>query len=150
MFEPLLIASAVLAGPSADNDRELAVRRPSRSVSAVREAATFPRSMRAWADCVAERESHHNPKARNPASSAQGKFQFLDRLWRTSLAGQVAARLRDHGLPRSAAADVRQYLQRTEIARWPAVYQDIGFIEVNLRGGSYHWRLAGSRCEAYR
>lgn len=147
MMDLILHAAVEVA---ADNDRALTVARPSRSVSAVREASTFPRSMVAWAKCVAQRESHGNPKARNPYSSAQGRYQFLDRLWRESLAGQVAARLRDHGLPKPQAAKVRSYLAGREIATWPAVYQDIGFIEVNTRGGSYHWRLAGSRCEAYR
>lgn len=149
MIESVLIASAVLAGPASD-DRELSVRRPSRSVSSVREAAVVPKRWRQYHDCVALRESHFNPKARNPRSSAQGTYQFLDRLWRESLAGQVAARLRDHGLDRPTARKVRDHLTSIEIARWPAVYQTIGWNEVVTRGGAYHWRLAGSRCEAYR
>ena len=47
-------------------------------------------------------------------------------------------------------ARLNDYLRGHEIATWPAVYQDIGFIEVNERGGAYHWRLAGSRCEGLR
>ena len=144
------VLGAALEVATDNTDRELAVARPSRSVSAVREASRFPASMRAWASCVAQRESGGSPTARNSASSAQGRYQFLDRLWRTSLAGQVAARLRHYGLPKSDATKVRDWLRAHEIAAWPAVYQDIGFIEVNARGGSYHWRLAGSRCEGLR
>jgi hypothetical protein len=138
-----LIASAVLLLPADAGTHSV------RPATIVERAAEIPRSMRAWADCVARRESHHNPRARNPRSSAQGRYQFLDRLWRESLAGQVAARLRDHGMPRAVAADVRQYLSRREIARWPALYQDAGFIEVTLRGGARHWYLPGSACNKF-
>jgi len=144
------LTGALVEVAANDTDRELSVARPSRSVSAVRDASRFPQSMTAWARCVAERESGGSATARNSRSSAQGRYQFLDRLWRQSLAGQVAARLRDHGLPRPQARLVRDYLRGHEIATWPAVYQDIGFIEVNQRGGAYHWRLAGSRCEGLR
>jgi len=146
----MVVGALVETLATADDRRELSVTRPSRSVSSVRLAATFPRSMVAWARCVADRESGGSATARNPRSSAQGRYQFLDRLWRQSLAAQVAARLRDHGLPRPQARLVRDYLRDHEIATWPAVYQDIGFIEVNARGGAYHWRLAGSRCEGLR
>lgn len=145
-----LITAAAVEVASNDTDRELSVARPSRSVSAVRKAATVPARLAKWEACVANRESHRNPKARNPRSSAQGTYQFLDRLWRTSLASQVAARLRDHGLPRHQSRLVRDYLSAHEIATWPGVYQTIGFLEVNARGGSYHWRLAGSTCERWR
>jgi len=144
------LIGAALEAATAVTDRELHVARPSRSVSAVRQAATVPSRLARWEACVANRESHRNPKARNPRSSAQGTYQFLDRLWRTSLAAQVAARLRDHGLPRHQSRLVRDYLTGHEIATWPAVYQTIGFLEVNARGGSYHWRLAGSSCEGLR
>jgi hypothetical protein len=144
------LTGALVEAATNDTDRELSVARPSRSVSAVRDASRVPARIARWEACVANRESHRNPKARNPRSSAQGTYQFLDRLWRTSLAGQVAARLRDHGLPRSQSRLVRDYLTGHEIATWPAVYQTIGFLEVNARGGSYHWKLAGSTCEAWR
>ena len=144
------LTGALVEVATNDTDRELSVTRPSRSVSAVRDASRVPSRLARWEACVANRESHRNPKARNPRSSAQGTYQFLDRLWRTSLAAQVAARLRDHGLPRTQSRLVRDYLTGHEIATWPAVYQTIGFIEVNQRGGAYHWRLAGSRCEGLR
>lgn len=131
-------------------DRELSVTRPSRSVSAVRDASRIPGRWRLFEKCVALRESHRNPKARNGSSSAQGTYQFLDRSWRSGLAHMVAARLHDHGLPWTQAKKVRTYLRAHEIAAWPATYQTIGFVAVVNAGGSYHWRLAGSTCEAYR
>lgn len=144
-----LIHAAVEVATNAD-DREWAVQRPSRSVSAVREASRIPSRWRAFERCVAQRESHRNPKARNPRSSAQGTYQFLDRSWRSGLAFMVAGRLRDNGATKRQAKAVRVWLQSREIARWPATYQTIGFVAVVTAGGSYHWRLAGSPCEAYR
>ena len=144
-----LIGAAVEAATT-DTDRELSIARPSRSVSAVRDASRVPARWQRFAACVANRESHNNPKARNPRSSAQGMYQFLDRSWRHGLAHMVAARLHDHGLPWPQAKKVRTYLRAHEIAAWPAPYQTIGFVAVVSAGGSYHWRLAGSSCEAWR
>lgn len=149
MFDAL-IASAVLMMPSDTTDREWAVNRPDRSVSAVRRASTVPGRWRSYEACVASRESHRNPKARNPRSSAMGTYQFLDRSWRHGLAHMVADRLRDNGLPWVKAKAVRSYLRSHEIARWPATYQTIGFIAVVEAGGAYHWKLAGSPCERFR
>ena len=146
---PELMITVALALPATD-DREWAVARPSRSVSAIRQAATVPPRWQRFEACVVERESGGSPTARNPRSSAQGLYQFLDRSWRSGLAYMVAGRLRDNGASGPQARAVREWLQRNEIATWPAVYQDIGFIEVVARGGSYHWRLDGSRCEALR
>ncbi len=147
MIDTILSAAVEVA---ADNDRELSIARPSRSVSAVREASRVPSRWQRFAACVAHRESHNNPKARNPRSSAQGTYQFLDRSWRSGLAHMVAARLHDHGLPWTQAKKVRTYLRAHEIAAWPATYQTIGFVAVVNAGGSYHWRLAGSTCERWR
>lgn len=144
-----LISAAVEVAAQAD-DREWAVARPSRSVSAVRDSIRIPARWQRFHDCVVQRESGGSPTARNPRSSAQGTYQFLDRLWRQSLASQVAARLRDHGASKAQATAVRVWLQGREIATWPAHYQRAGFLEVVERGGSYHWRLPGSVCEAYR
>ena len=145
-----LVTVVALALPAADNDREWAVSRPSRSVSAIREATRIPTRWQRFHDCVVQRESGGNPTARNPRSSAQGLFQFLDRSWRRGLAYMVADRLRDNGASRAQAKAVRVWLQGREIATWPAQYQRMGFLEVVQRGGSYHWRLAGSACEAWR
>lgn len=147
-----MIDSMILTMALAIDDREWAAQRPSRGVhsTVVRDASRIPARWRAFQRCVAQRESGGSPTARNPQSSAQGRYQFLDRLWRSSLAKQVAARLRDHGLPAADVRSVRELLSRKEIATWPAVYQDMGFIAVVTNGGAHHWRLAGSKCEAYR
>lgn len=150
MLPETLIGAAVDVLARHDADREWSVARPDRSVSAVRDASAVPARWRPFEKCVARRESHRNPKARNPRSSAMGTYQFLDHSWRSGLAFMVAARLREHGTTKAQARKVRQWLQRHEIARWPATYQTIGFVAVVSAGGSFHWRLAGSPCEAYR
>ena len=144
------LTGALVEAATNDTDREWAVSRPSRSVSAVRDASAVPANLRAFHDCVVARESGGSPSARNPRSSAQGLYQFLDRSWRPGLAYMVADRLRANGATRQQGRAVRSWLAGREIATWPATYQTVGFVEVVTRGGSYHWRLAGSRCEQYR
>lgn len=112
--------------------------------SAIDSAAVSP--MPKFSHCVAERESHHNPKARNPVSSAQGKYQFLDRSWRKGLAFMIRDRLIQFGMPKKQAAKIRVTLVRKEIAKWPEVLQDIGHAEVLERGGWFHWRY-NDRCD---
>jgi hypothetical protein len=148
MFDTL-IGAAVEAAAVTDSDRELAVARPSRSVSAVREALVMPRSHRLFRDCVANRESHDNPRAVNRSSGAAGTYQFLP-AWRNGLPYMVRDRLVRAGLPKKKAKQVRIYLSKRPIQKWPATYQTLGFAEAMHRGGSFHWRLAGSRCEAVR
>lgn len=115
-------------------------------------AAVIPAEQRAFADCVSHRESRGNYAARGSDSSSAGRWQFLDRPWRSGLAYMVAARLRDHGMTGRASKAVRIRLQATHIAAWEPVYQDAGFVAVlNARGpwsGWKHWYLAGSRCNA--
>ncbi len=148
MIDTILSAAVEVA----TDDRQFAVDRPSRGVhsTAMRRAATVPGRWRAFHDCVAQRESGGSPSARNPRSSAQGTYQFLDRSWRHGLSFMVRDRLVRVGVPKPVARDVRRWLGSREIATWPALYQTVGFVEVVERGGSYHWRLAGSKCEAYR
>jgi len=144
-----LMTMAALALPHSDKGRDVP---PSRTaVSRIEAAATIlPARWVPFARCVSARESHNSYTARNPHSSAQGRWQFLDRLWRSPLAYMVAARLKDHGMPAPMARTIRITLQRTEIAAWPPRYQDIGFAAVITSGGAHHWALAGSICEAYR
>lgn len=149
MMETLLGAALEVA---TDNDRELVVERPSRSVSAVRDASRIPSAWRSFAACVLKRESgatldrpQSGAGARNPSSSASGRWQFLQGSWGRSLPYMVADQLVDHGLPRAEARKVRKYLQGLPIHRWPGVYQDMGFIEVVQRGGWAHWR--GATCD---
>ena len=98
-------------------------------------------------ECVVHRESRGNPRASNPNSSAQGKYQFLDKQWRKGLAHMVTVALREKGVPvRGLKGDLRA----TPIKNWGPVLQDIAFAEVlNARGewsGWRHWYLPGSKC----
>lgn len=131
------------------------VEQPSRSVHAtvVDRARRIPAHIRPWAECVILRETGgklDNPRsradARNPVSSAQGRWQFLDRSWRQNggIHYIVTKRLRQFGLPSTAASDVRQFLRDTPIASWPGEYQDIAFVQVVLSGGWHHW--TGAQC----
>lgn len=107
-------------------------------------AAVSP--MPAFTACVAERESHGNPRARNPHSSAQGKYQFLAP-WRHGLPFMVQARLVRFGMPKREAARIRVTLTRKPIAKWSEVLQDVAHAEVlSHPHGWRHWYLAGSSC----
>lgn len=110
-------------------------------------AGRVPPRWQAFKRCIVARESHGNPRARNPHSSAQGKFQYLDRLWRHSLAGMVAERLTGHGMSLHDARIIRDALRRNEIATWAEKYQDVAFAAtITVPGNWKHWYLAGSPC----
>jgi len=134
----VVLAAALLVAPA--------------STDAAASAAVIPASQQAFAECVSQRESHGNYKARGSDSSSAGRWQFLDLQWRRGLSYMVAARLRDHGMTGRASKAVRIHLQATHIANWEPNYQDAAFISVlNARGpwsGWKHWYLAGSRCNA--
>ena len=77
-------------------------------------------------ECVIRHESHGNPKAENPASSASGLFQFIDGTWRHYAKRIPAARKYGH-------------------ASWaPASVQWQVAVNVVLHGGHGHWR--GTHC----
>ena len=99
--------------------------------------------------CVAHRESRNNPRAQNKRSSAQGKYQFLDRQWRNGLAHMVTVALKDKGV---SVKGLKRELRSTPIKKWDPLLQDVAFAEVlNARGkwsGWKHWYLAGSKCNA--
>lgn len=112
----------------------------------VLEAAEFPRSIQGFASCVLARESggtlderQSGSGARNPTSSASGRWQFLNNAWNDSLPYMVADRLVRFGLPRPDARKIRIALQDTPIYEWHGYFQDIGFLEVVSRGGRHHW-----------
>lgn len=121
-----------------------------------RAAAVIPDEWKAFAACVADRESGGSAHARNPeaGSTASGRWQFIARDWQHSLPWMVAHRLRNFGMPAAERREIREYLDRTPIWQWPGRYQDIGFIAVIRAGergegrGWQHWILAGSRCNA--
>jgi hypothetical protein len=142
---PVLIGGGVLP-----DDRQWSVTRPSRGAQAavVRRASSWPRGWSAFAECVIDRESGGSPSAINTAGSgAAGIAQWLP-AWRHGLPYNVAARLRDHGMPRTDARAVRQHLAGLPIHKWPLAYQRVGFADQLARpGGWQHWSLPGSRCE---
>lgn len=158
MIENLLMTAVLMAGAStSDDDRALALNRPSRSApriaGVVQRAAAIPPSIRPWAACVLKRESggsldriQSGVGARNSASSASGRWQFLDNSWRRGLSFMVRDRLVQFGMPKAQAREVRQYLGARHISTWHGYWQDIGFLEVVERGGRHHWNGGSHSC----
>lgn len=142
-----LIAHAVTTDP----DRQFAADRPSRGVhaTAMRQASAIPARYREFAACVSRRESGGSYTARNPRSSAQGRWQLLDTQWRVHGGIQyvVSRRLKEYGVPAGVRRIVRDYLHATPIYRWPGVYQDVAFAEIVDSGGWRHWS-GGHGCNA--
>lgn len=152
MIDTLISAAVEVAANANDTDREWAVQRPSRSVSAVRDASRVPSRWRAFATCVLARESgatlarpQSGVGAVNPSSSASGRWQMLDASgWRSGGAWMVQKRLVRFGAPRSQARAVRVYLQRTPISRWDGIWQDVAAFESLESGGWRAW--SGHTC----
>ena len=110
------------------------------SARIVATAARIPAAWEPFRDCVVNRESHGNPKAQNPVSSAQGKDQFLDNSWRRGAGWNVYNRLRDAGMPRPQARRILARLHETPIKQWREEYQDAAFAFVILiPRGWRHW-----------
>jgi hypothetical protein len=132
-------------------DRQVNLQQPSRSVAAVRQAATVPARWRAFAQCVLRRESggalgnwQSRETARNASSSASGRWQMLDASgWRAGGAWLVFKRLRHVGIAGDEAHRVRRYLSHTPIHHWDGAFQDMAFIQSVLEGGWFHWRNGG-------
>jgi hypothetical protein len=106
-----------------------------------------------FASCVIKRESggsldriQSGVGARNPSSSAAGRFQFLDTSWRRGLSFMVRDRLVRFGMPKAQAREVRRYLGGRHIATWHGYWQQIGFLEVVHRGGRFHWNGGSHSC----
>lgn len=137
---------------STATSREVSLQRPSRGAysSAIRKAATVPARHRAWAACVLDRESggtldrkHTGENARNPESTAAGRWQFL-KPWQHGGSFMVKDRLVRYGMPQEQARKVREYLAKTPINLWDGYWQDILFNEAVHRGGKHHWN--GGSC----
>ena len=148
------LTGALVEVAANDTDREFAVARPSRSVSAVRDASQVPNRWRAFASCVLHRESgatldrrQSGSGARNGSSSASGRWQMLDASgWRSGGAWNVQKRLIRYGVSRPQAADVRQYLAARPIYTWNGLWQDMAAFETLESGGWHHW-ANGDRCD---
>lgn len=114
------------------------------------QAGQIPTAWQPFARCVAQRESNGRLNARNPRSSAQGRWQFLDQAWRVDggIEWIVSRQLRKVGMAwRERAGWVRK-LDATPIYRWPAWAQDAAFVGVITERptGWRHWHHPGSRC----
>ena len=122
-----------------------AERPATRSARIVATAGRIPAVWEPFRACVVARESNGDPAAVNRASSAQGKYQFLDNQWRHGAAWNVYSRLRDAGMPRSHARLILARLHATPIKDWAEPYQDVAFAFVILiPRGWRHW--SGDRC----
>lgn len=151
MFDAL-IASAALMMPTETTSREWNVSHPSTSVSVLREATTWPKRWRPWAACVLDRESgatldrpQSGVGARNPSSSAAGRWQMLSP-WHHGGPYMAADRLKRYGATKAQARKVREWMHDHPITRWPGLYQDLVAIEAVDRGGWRHW--TGHTCNA--
>ena len=103
-------------------------------------AGRIPAAWEPFRACVVARESNGDPQAENRVSSAQGKYQFLDRQWRHGAAWNVYHRLRDAHMPRPQARTILARLHATPIKGWAEPYQDVAFASVILiPRGWRHW-----------
>lgn len=96
-----------------------------------------------YVECVAERESHSNPRSTNRANGYFGMFQFNDALTDGATWMMLDWLKTWHPKPREFAARLRA----TEMHKWPANLQIAAMVEtLNHRGkwtGAKHW--AGGR-----
>lgn len=98
--------------------------------------------------CVAERESHDNPRSTNRADGYYGMFQFSEPL-KDGATWMMLDWLRTwHPHPRRFAAQLRE----TPMHRWPRNLQVAAFIEtLNNDGpfsGARHWAGGRFHCAA--
>ena len=160
MLESLVMAAAVAAGPDHFDlaPRSINFEKPTAGAwtDEIVAASTVPKKWRPFARCVLARESgatlekvQSGAGAKNPRSSASGRFQFLDTSWRRGGSFMVKDRLIRFAVPESHAKEVRQYLGDTPIHKWHGHFQQILFNEVVRRGGWFHWRN-GDHCDGKR
>jgi len=137
MIDALLIAGAVLAGPTVDNDRQWANQRPNRglvgryqdsNVPAVWEGASH-RERSIWL-CIRRHESM-SYTGENPVSTASGAGQWLNGTWDglkkwVKVGGEFVA---------------RQYDEAKDAPAW---VQDAAFRHVYKQGSLRMW--AGTHC----
>ena len=158
MIAPLL-AAALIATPIQTPDhfdlaqeRSVNVAKPMHGgySDQIAAAASVPKKWIGFSKCVLDRESggtltrkNSGEGAKNPRSSASGRWQFLDTHWRHGGSFMVRDRLIDHGMPKDAAQKLRKHLGKTPIHKWDGWFQDTLFNEVIARGGWAHWSGGG-------
>ena len=122
MIAPLL-AAALIATPIQTPDhfdlveRSVNIAKPMRGSYSdlIAAAASVPNPWIKFSKCVLDRESggtltrkNSGEGAKNPRSSASGRWQFLDSQWRHGGSFMVKDRLVRFGVPKSHARDVRE------------------------------------------
>lgn len=94
--------------------------------------------------CIVHRESRGDYRARNPRSSAQGAYQFLDRQWRDGLVWMM---LDESKQTRDGLSDEIRELRDIPIAKWPPYFQDRAFWTAWRHGdGAHHWKYPPKPC----
>ena len=141
MIDALILQAAVLVGPVTAGSVVTA--------HATTSASQIPKRWQKFARCVSERESHGNYRAKNPRSTAQGRWQFLDKAWRTGLSYMVRDRLIAHGTPKAHANSIQRKLAKTPIQKWAPWAQDAGFVAVITADEGRGWRhwSNGGKCD---
>jgi hypothetical protein len=138
VVEAVVNVDPVAPKPTTSDSREWAVQRPNRgmvgrymdsNVPAVWKGV--PTEVRRFLSCVAAHESSHSRYARNPSSTASGKYQFLDSTWRgiakwTKVDGEHVA---------------RPYARAYQAPAW---IQEAVAVHSVLDGGWSNWN--GTRC----
>jgi outer membrane biosynthesis protein TonB len=123
-----------VAKPKAPEKKQVTAPRPVNVVGVQASAWTGAGYSPRWENvrkCIVKRESNGQYGARNPSSSAQGAYQFLDNLWRKVLAQK---------LNKPALAGV-------PIASWSRIDQDRSFWIVFANGaGKSHWNYPAKQC----
>lgn len=108
--------------------------KPVKKAVAVSRPAAVPNGGTSWENvrkCIVKRESGGDYSARNPYSSAQGAYQFLDNLWRVPLSQKLN----------------KPELAGVPIYRWSRSDQDRAFWLVWDNGaGRMHWNYPPKQC----
>ena len=169
MIETLLMTAAMMSGPDhlgqpltfdqiVFEEASLNFKKPMRGgyTEEIVAAALIPKKWRPFSSCVLDRESggtltekNSGEGAKNPRSSASGRWQLLDSQWRPGLASMVSARLKDEGVPAKHTKGLRAHLKSKPISSWDGWWQDIGHRAVLAAGGWTHW-ANGDKCDGKR
>jgi len=160
MIEALVLAAVMGGGPDHHtlHTQEISIKKPHKGAfsDVITEAAKVPKKWKPFAACVLDRESggtldnvQSGVRARNPRSSASGRWQFLNSQWNHGLPYAVSRELKRNGMPKEHAKKIRIELQQRPIHTWHGYWQDIGFVATVTGGGWFHWN-GGKGCNSKR